>query len=47
MWGWLDEREIRDELDVDKAGMRDMGGVGLKRRNCRDLLLLPTVENGL
>lgn len=39
-------REIRDELGVDKAGMRDTGGEGLKRRNCWDLLLA-TVEDGL
>lgn len=35
--GVLDEREIGDELDMDKAGMRNMGGEGLKRRYCRDL----------
>lgn len=32
---------------MDKAGMRDTGGEGLKRRNCWDLLLLATVEDGL
>lgn len=36
-----DEREIGDELDMDKAGMRDMGGEGLKRRYCRDLYCYP------
>lgn len=51
-WGWeymggggwgglLDEREIGDELDMDKEGMRDMGGEGLKRRYCRDLYCYP------
>ena len=33
----LDEREIGDELDMDKAGMRDMGGEGLRRRYYRDI----------
>lgn len=33
----LDERGIGDELDMDKAGMRNMGGEALKRRYCRDL----------
>ena len=33
----LDKREIGDELDMDKAGMRNMGGEGLKRRYWRDL----------
>lgn len=41
MRGVLDEREIGDELDMDKAGMRDMGGEGLKRRYCRDLFCYP------
>lgn len=37
----LDEREIGGELDMDKAGMKDMGGEGLKRRYCRDLYCYP------
>lgn len=41
MGGVLDEREIGDELDMDKAGMRNMGGEGLKRRYCRDLYCYP------
>lgn len=27
--GVLDERKVVDELDMDKAGMKDMGGEGL------------------
>lgn len=38
--GGGDEREIEDELDMDKAGMRDMGGEGLKTY-CRDLYCCP------
>lgn len=37
--GELDEREIGDELDTDKAGMRNIGGEGLKRRYCRDAIV--------
>lgn len=37
--GGLDEREIGDELDTDKAGMRNIGGEGLKRRYCRDAIV--------
>lgn len=39
--GVLDESEIGDELDMDKAGMRDIGGEELKRRYCRDLYCYP------
>lgn len=40
IWGGvLDEREIGDELDTDKAGMRNIGGEGLKRRYCRDSIV--------
>lgn len=36
--GWrgvLNERGIRDDLDIVKVGMRNIGGEGLKRRYCR------------
>lgn len=32
--GGLNERGIRDDLDDVKAGMRNIGGEGLKRRYC-------------
>lgn len=45
VYGWggsrgvLDEREIGDELDTDKAGMRNIGGERLERRYCRDSIV--------
>lgn len=36
-WGLLDERKIVDELDMDKAGLRNKGREGLRQRYYEDL----------